>query len=89
MLPRCTDRVATLRIAVCGLDQLSAPQSYYYLFQTIKIFFYVCRWYKTLANAGRKPMVVIRPMIPGQRERACFVPFARRIKGGPDGDTIL
>lgn len=43
----------------------------------------------TLADAGRRPMVVIRPMLRGQRERACFVPFAPRIKGGPDGDTIL
>lgn len=45
MLTLCTDRVATLRIAVCGLDLLSAPQSDYYLLQAINNFFYVCRWY--------------------------------------------
>jgi hypothetical protein len=44
---------------------------------------------QTLRPDDRIPMVVIRPMLRGQRERACFVPFAPRIKGGPDGDTIL
>jgi len=42
----------------------------------------------TLANAGRKPMVVICPMIWSQRQRACVVAFACQIKGRPDGDTI-
>jgi hypothetical protein len=42
----------------------------------------------TLANAERKPMVVICPMIWSQRQRACVVAFACQIKGRPDGDTI-
>jgi len=42
----------------------------------------------TLANAGRRPMVVICPMIWRQRQRACVVAFVYQIKGRPDGDTI-
>jgi hypothetical protein len=42
----------------------------------------------TLADAERKPMVVICPMIWRQRQRACVVAFACQIKGRPDGNTI-
>ena len=42
----------------------------------------------TLANAGCRPMVVICPMLCGQRQRSRSVAFAPQIKGRPDGDTI-
>jgi hypothetical protein len=42
----------------------------------------------TLANAGRKPMVVICPMLCGQGRRSRYVALAPQIKGRPDGDTI-
>ena len=42
----------------------------------------------TLANAGRKPMVVICPMLCGQGRRSRYVALAPQIKGRPDADTI-
>jgi hypothetical protein len=42
----------------------------------------------TLADAERKPMVVICPMLCGQRRRSRFVAIAPQIKGRPDADTI-
>jgi hypothetical protein len=42
----------------------------------------------TLAYAGRKPMVVICPMLCGQGRRSRYVALAPQIKGRPDADTI-
>jgi hypothetical protein len=42
----------------------------------------------TLADAERKPMVVICPMLCGQRRRSRYVALAPQIKGRPDGNTI-
>jgi hypothetical protein len=42
----------------------------------------------TLADAERKPMVVICPMLCGQRRRSRYVAIAPQIKGRPDGNTI-
>ena len=42
----------------------------------------------TLADAERKPMVVICPMLCSQGRRSRYVALAPQIKGRPDADTI-